>query len=68
MNEPSASTASPPSGSTGSCSSSGPTKVLPVDVLVLEGCIDDVISSLTDKGLRVCKDNFGSEILFLKAF
>ncbi|GLJ34933.1 hypothetical protein SUGI_0703000 [Cryptomeria japonica] len=50
MNDPSASTASPPSGS----SSSGSMNILPVDVLVLEGCIDDVLSSLTDKGLR-CK-------------
>ncbi|XP_059064417.1 L-type lectin-domain containing receptor kinase SIT2-like [Cryptomeria japonica] len=54
MNDPSASTASPPSGSTGSCSSSGSTNILPVDVLVLESCIDDVLYSLTDKGLR-CK-------------
>ncbi|XP_059065140.1 uncharacterized protein LOC131857093 isoform X1 [Cryptomeria japonica] len=54
MIDPSTSTASPPSGSTGSCSSSGSTNILPVDVLALEGCIDEVLSSLTDKGLR-CK-------------
>ncbi|GLJ34932.1 hypothetical protein SUGI_0702990 [Cryptomeria japonica] len=59
MIDPSTSTASPPSGSTGSCSSSGSTNILPVDVLALEGCIDEVLSSLTDKGLRRRKDDFG---------
>ncbi|GLJ34914.1 hypothetical protein SUGI_0702720 [Cryptomeria japonica] len=51
MNDPSLSTALPPIHSTASCSSSSPKTLPSLDVLVLEGCIDDVLSALTDKGL-----------------